>query len=70
MILSSFHSRPAKYRKKFNALLFVSKSVDGMGPKYIRGMVAELGRCLRSAGSGQLVVHRVQAKHGEMAFSH
>lgn len=26
--------------------------------------------CLRSAGTGQLVVPRVQTKHGEMAFSH
>ena len=52
-------------------LLFLIKSKNGLGPKYICDMFREYkpSRALRSKDSGQLVQPRVQTKHGEAAFS-
>ncbi len=53
-------------------LLLVYKSLNGLGPKYMADMLTEYkpNRPLRSVGSSQLEIPRVQTKQGESAFSY
>ncbi len=71
-VLRSLHWLPVTFRIDFKVLLFVYKSLNGLGPKYIADMLTEYkpNRPLRSLGSSQLEIPRVHTKQGESAFSY
>ncbi len=71
-VLRSLHWLPVIFRVDFKVLLLVYKSLKGLGPKYIADMLTEYkpNRPLRSLGSSQLEIPRVQTKQGESAFSY
>ena len=70
-VLRSLHWLPGPQRTDFKILLLVYKSLNGLGPKYIRDLLLpyQPSRPLRSSGSGLLCVPRIRTKHGEAAFS-
>ncbi len=71
-VLRSLHWLPVKFRIDFKVLLLVYKSLNGLGPKYMADMLTEYepNRPLRSLGSSQLEIPRVDTKQGESAFSY
>ncbi len=66
------HWLPVTCRIDFKVRLFVYKSLNGLGPKYIANMLTEYkpNRSLRSVGSSQLEIPRVYTKQGESIFSY
>ena len=70
-ILKSLHWLPVQHRIDFKVMLTVYKSLNGLGPKYIRDMLKPYKpkRPLRSSGLDLLSVPKVKNKSGESAFS-
>ena len=70
-VLKSLHWLPVSARIDFKILLLVYKALHGQAPTYIADMVIRYVPCraLRSAGTEQLVVPKVNTKrYGEAAF--
>ncbi len=69
-VLRSLHWLPVTFRIDFKVLLLIYKSLNGLGPKYIADMLTEYkpNRPLRSLGSNQLEIPRVQTKQVSPKF--
>ncbi len=63
-VLRSLHWLPNTFRIDFKVVLFVYKSLNGLGPKYIADML----RPLRSVESSQLEIPRVHTKARGVRF--
>jgi len=65
-VLRALHWLQVIFRIDFKVLLLVYKSFKGLGPQYIADMLTEYkpNRSVRSLGSHQLEIPRVNAKHG------
>jgi len=69
-VLRSLHWLPVTFRIDFKVLQLVYKLFTGLGTQYNADMLTEYkpNRSLRSLGSFQLEIPRVNSKHGESAF--
>ena len=72
-VLQTLHWLPVEFRVKFKILLLTYKSINGLGPAYLKDALVPYQpiRALRSENAGLLVVPRVaKSTVGAKAFSY
>ena len=72
-VLASLHWLPIKFRIEFKILLLTYKTLNGIGPSYLKELIVPYyqSRSLRSQHAGLLVIPRVsKSSMGGRAFSY
>ena len=68
-LLKNLHWLPIKARIEYKILCVVHKTVNGIGPQYLRDLLRETKGRTRSSTSGHLHVMRSKSRYGDRTFS-